>query len=329
VSTRTVFMGSPATALPSLRALLDDGAVRVVGVVAQRDQPAGRHRRPQPCAVKAEAEALGLPVLAPPRVRAPEALEALRAWAPELIVVCAYGQLLPAALLELPRLGSYNLHFSLLPRWRGASPVQAALLAGDAVTGVSLQRMVPELDAGDVVAETPPLPIRADDTALTLGARLAEAAAALLREALPALLSGSPPRRPQDPAAVTHCRQIRKEQGAVDFATETAAQIERKCRAYDPWPGCHAFLGSRRLGLLRVTLAAPPVDAEAEGGGPAPGPGVLHRDGLVGTAEGWLRLEQVRPEGKAAMPFAAFRNGNPGAIGARLTPAPQPDPGAA
>ncbi|HKI98473.1 MAG TPA: methionyl-tRNA formyltransferase [bacterium] len=315
--TRTVFLGSPATALPSLRALADHAAVRLVGVVTQPDKPTGRGRKLQPCPVRAEAEALGLPVLTPRRIREPEALEALRAWAPELAIVCAYGQILPENLLNLPPLVCYNLHFSLLPRWRGASPVQAAILAGDATTGVSLQRMVAELDAGDVVAETPPLPIAPDDTAQSLAERLAVEAGALLVRSLPLLLTGDPPRRPQDPAAVTHCRVIRKEQGAVDFAAEDAAPIERKCRAYTPWPGCHAFVGTRRLGLVRLALADPPADASQA----ATLPGTLLADGRVRARAGWLRLEVVRPEGKGDMPFAAFRNGNPAAIGALLTPA--------
>jgi methionyl-tRNA formyltransferase len=318
--TRTVFLGSPEAAVPSLHALHAlhvAAALRLVGVVTQPDKPAGRRRTLQPCPVKREAEALGLPVLTPRRIREPEALEALRALAPELAIVCAYGQLLPRALLELPRLGCYNLHFSLLPRWRGASPVQAALLAGDAATGVSLQRMVLELDAGDVVAETEPLPIRADDTAASLGARLAAEAAALLTRSLPLLLGAQPPLRPQDAARVTTCHLIRKEHGAVDCAAESAVQIERKCRAYTPWPGCYAFLGTRRLGLARVTLA--PVPAQ-DGAGAAPG--TLRADGLLRTREGWLRLEALRPEGKGDMSFAAFLNGNPGAVGARLTPVP-------
>jgi methionyl-tRNA formyltransferase len=318
---RTVFLGSPAAAVPSLQALHGQEPVRLAGVVTQPDKPAGRRRRLQPCPVKQAAEALGLAVLTPRRIRDPEALQALRAWGPELAIVCAYGQLLPEALLELPRLGCYNLHFSLLPRWRGASPVQAALLAGDATTGVSLQRMVLELDAGDVVAETPPLPIHRHDTAQSLGERLAGEAAALLARSLPLLLGGNPPRRPQDSAAVTHCRLIRKEHGAVDFAAEDAAQIERKCRAYTPWPGCFVFLGARRLGLARVVPAAAPADPAGAADDAAP-PGTLRADGCVRTRTGWLRLEEVRPEGKGTMPFAAFRNGNPAAIGARLTPAP-------
>jgi len=320
---RAVFLGSPATALPSLRALLVAPQVQVVGVVTQPERPVGRRRHLRPCPVMAEAEAARLPVLAPPRLRAPEALAALAAWEPELAIVCAYGQLLSEAVLALPPLGCYNLHFSLLPRWRGASPVQAALLAGDGATGVSLQRMVLELDAGDVVAETAPLPIAPEDTAGSLGERLAEAAADLLRRSLPLLLSGDPPRRPQDPAAVTHCRLIRKEHGAVDFAAEDAPAIGRKLRAYTPWPGCFAFLGARRLGLLRVTPAAPPAPSDplAAAAAAAP-PGTLLADGRLRTRAGWLRLESVRPEGKPAMDFAAFRNGNPAAVGAVLTPKP-------
>jgi methionyl-tRNA formyltransferase len=314
---KTVFLGSPAIALPSLRVLAEAPEVALVGVVAQPARPAGRRRRPQPCPVAQEAARRGLPLLTPERIGEEATLAVLRDWGTELAIVCAYGQIFPAALLELPRLGCYNLHFSLLPRWRGASPVQAALLAGDATTGVSLQRMAPALDAGDLVAETPPFPIRPDDTAASLGGRLAEAGAALLGASLGLLAGGDPPLRPQHPAGVTRCRLIRKEAGAVDFAAETAGAIERKCRAFTPWPGCYAFLGSRRLELVRLTTAEAPPGEKAKAV-----PGTLAADGRVPAREGWLRLEEVKPEGKVAMSWAAFRNGRPEAVGARLTPAP-------
>lgn len=315
--TNTVFLGSPATAIPSLRALMDCDQVRLVGVVTQPDRPAGRRRAPQPSPIKREAAALGVPVYTPERIGAEEALGVLRGWGSELAIVCAYGQIFPSSLLALPRLGCFNLHFSLLPRWRGASPVQAAILAGDTTTGVSLQRMVPALDAGDIVAETPPLPIAPQDTAQTLGTRLADAAAELLSASLPLLMSGNPPLRPQDPARVTSCRTLRKGDGAVDFTAESAVEIERKCRAYTPWPGCFAFVESRRLGLVRVALAQPP----ARGGG-EPVRGALLEDGRLAARQGWARLVEVRPEGKRTMPFAAYRNGNPAAIGTVLKPAP-------
>ncbi|MDH4248306.1 MAG: methionyl-tRNA formyltransferase [Deltaproteobacteria bacterium] len=311
----TVFMGSPETALPSLRALLEYPGLRVVGVLAQPDRPAGRSRTPQPCPVKAEAQARGLPVFSPESARSVDTLETLRVWAPSLAVVCAYGQILPESILSLPSLGCYNLHFSLLPRWRGASPVQAALLAGDGFTGVTLQRMVKALDAGDVAAQTPPVAITPEDTAQALLARLANLAGTLLAQALPTLLSGTPVLTPQDPAQVTFCRLIGKNDGAADFATESAQTIERKVRAYDPWPGCYVFTGGRRLGLMRVEVdsaAVPPL---------AP-VGVLAEDGRVRCAEGALRLREVKPEGKGVMSFAAFRNGYPQSVGSPLLPKP-------
>lgn len=312
--TRVVFMGSPEMAVPSLEALAAYPGVRVVGVLSQPDRPAGRKRRLQPCAVRQAALRLGLPTGTPEKAGSAQGLVLLRDWAPELVIVCAYGQLLPQAVLDLPPLGSFNLHFSLLPRWRGASPVQAALLAGDAHTGVSLQRMVMALDAGPLVASTPPLPIAPTDTAETLGGRLAVAAAELLTQALPLLLGGAPPLREQDEAGVTFCRTIKKAQGAVDFAQEDAVAIERKVRAYTPWPGCHVYAGSRRVGLERVAVLSP-----AETGGGALG--VLQADGSVQTRQGRLRLLVVKPEGKRAMPVADFINGMPQAVGRPLTPA--------
>lgn len=317
--TRTVFLGSPALALPSLRALAGASGIEMAGVVAQPDRPAGRRRRLQPCAVKEEALRLELPVFTPERIREESSLRTLRDWKVELAIVCAYGQIFPRALLDLPPLGCFNLHFSLLPRWRGASPVQAALLAGDETTGVSLQRMAMELDAGEIVAETPPMPIAPGDTAASLGERLAEAAAALLVGSLPLLQGGNPPLKPQDPSRVTHCRIIRKAEGAVDFGRESAEEIERKCRAFTPWPGCFSYLGGRRLGLLRLELAGPPPR-------PAPGGrGVLQPDGRIAARDGWIRLLEVKPEGKGAMSLAAFLNGNPGAAGTALTAAPARD----
>ena len=326
--TRIVFMGSPDLALPSLRALLSAAGVTLAGVVTQPDKPAGRHRRRNrernrkgrsllACPVKEEAESLGLPIFTPGRVGEASALEVFREWKTELIIVCAYGQIFPRDLLELPSLGCFNLHFSLLPNWRGASPVQAALLAGDPVSGVSLQRMVKELDAGGIVAETEPIPIAPGDTAATLGARLAEASGSLLAGALPLLLGGNAPQQPQNATDATFCRTIRKEDGAVDFAAESALEIERKCRAYTPWPGCHTYWGTRRLGLARLELADPPT------AGPDAIPGILEADGRIAAREGWLRLVEVKPEGKGAMDFKAFRNGNPGAIGAALSPRPE------
>jgi methionyl-tRNA formyltransferase len=315
--TRAVFLGSPQWAVPSLNALAGPGArvlgITLAGVMTQPDRPAGRGRRLQPCAVKAAALQLGLPVRSPESLRTEAGLRELAEWAPELLIVCAYGQILTRQVLELPRLGSWNLHFSLLPRWRGASPVQAAILAGDAESGVSLQRMVAALDAGPLIARSAPLPIGPAETAEELGARLAEVAAGVLAAALPAILSGNPPVTPQDESRVTVCRKIGKGAGIVDWSREPAAEIVRKVRAFTPWPGCASYLGAARLGLVRVEAVEPP---------PSGAPGTLGADGWVPAASGAVRLIEVKPEGRGAMGFAAFVNGHPKAVGARLTPEP-------
>ena len=316
--TKTVFLGSPAAAIPSLHALAGHGGIDLVGVAAQPDLPAGRGRRLRACPVKDAAQALGLPVFTPARIGDPEAMAQLQEWGIELAVVCAYGQIFPQRVLTLPGLGCFNLHFSLLPRWRGASPVQAAILAGDEETGVSLQKMVRELDAGDIVAVSGPRPIRPEDTAETLGAALAEDAAGLLGRALPLLTGGHPPLAPQDSSRATFCRIIKKSDGAADFLAETAEDIQRKCRAYTPWPACHAFLGGKRLVLLEVRVETPEI-LNGESGKNHP-PGVVAEGGLIAAREGVLRLLRVKPEGKNAMDWRDFQHGNPGAVGATLMP---------
>ena len=317
---KTVFLGSPAVAIASLRVLAGHAGNDLTGVVAQPDLPAGRRRRLRACPVKEAAQALGLPVFTPARIGGPEAMAQLRDWEIELAVVCAYGQIFPERVLALPALGCFNLHFSLLPRWRGASPVQAAILAGDVETGVSLQKMARELDAGDIVAASAPRPIRPEDTAETLGAALAEDAARLLDGAVPLLTGGQPPLAPQDTSRATFCRRIRKSDGAADFLAESAEEIQRKCRAYTPWPACHAFLGGKRLVLLEVRVEA--LEKLNWEDGKRPPPGVVAGGGLVVAREGVLRLLRVKPEGKKAMEWKDFQHGNPGAVGAALLARP-------
>ena len=316
-----VFMGTPESALASLKAVAEHPGSRLAGVFSQVDKPVGRGRRMGKSPVRLAAEELGVPVITPAKSGDPEAMAALQRWRPDLIVVCAYGRILPRRVLDLPPLGCYNLHFSLLPRWRGASPVQAAILAGDEFTGVSLQRMVFELDAGAIVAESDPVKIGSNETATTLAECLAEVSARLIADSLAEIFGGHAPLRQQDIARITTCGVIRKEQGSVDWSTESAIEIERKHRAYTPWPGCYSYLGTRRLGLTRMELTdAPRIGASS--GESAPVSGTIGRDGIVPAKLGWLRLLEVQPEGKKAMPFSAFRNGNPWAIGGHLTPAP-------
>jgi methionyl-tRNA formyltransferase len=312
-----VFMGTPEWALPSLDALARSGLVRVAGVITQAPKPAGRSRQVRPSAVHEAALALGIPVLTPEKPGDPEGMAALDRWKPDLIVVCAYGRILPTRVLEHPPLGCWNLHFSLLPRWRGASPVQAAILAGDPVSGVSLQRMVKALDAGPLVAETEPVPIRPDDTAPTLGERLARESAKLLLSALPALLSGHPMLRGQDQERVTTCGIVHKEDGAVDWERDDAGTIHRRWRAFQPWPGCYGYLDGRRIEFTRLELDSPPESA----GSSTALPGTLLPGGWVPGRQGFLRLVEVKPEGKRAMSCADFLNGNPQALGRRFLPA--------
>lgn len=316
---RVVFMGSPEMALPSLHALAGDKSVTLSGVIAQPDRPAGRKRRMQPCAVKATAQELGVPVSTPAKAGSEEGLASLRAFEPDMLVVCAYGQILPEALLTMPPLGSFNLHFSLLPRWRGASPVQAALLAGDAATGVSLQKMALALDAGPLVASTEPMAIQPDDTAESLGGRLAQASAQLLLRALPAVLAGNAALSPQDEDAVTFCRTIKKTQGAVDWTAENAVDIDRKCRAYTPWPGCFGYLGERRVAFTELRVL--------EESGAFGNPGVLTREGVIDAAVGRISLLRIKPEGKGPMALQDFVNGAPGVVGRQFTPGPVPPGG--
>lgn len=291
-------MGSPEFALPTLQALVEH--YQVVGVVTQPDRPSGRGRNLTPPPVKVLAESLQLPVIQPERLKEPAAMEQLQAWQPDLIVVTAFGQILRRAVLELPPFGCINVHASLLPRWRGAAPIQAALLHGDAESGVTIMKMDPGVDTGPLLSQRAE-PILPDDTAASLSERLARSGAELLIETLPAYLRGELEPQPQDEAAATYAPMLKKEDGQLDFSAG-AEELERRVRAFSPWPG--AFTRWRD-GLLKVHRARA---AES----PSPGPGRrLIWDGLpaVGTARGILVLEEVQPAGKRPMPGKVFLSG--------------------
>ncbi len=296
---RIVFMGSPEFALPTLEALARH--YPVVGVVTQPDKPAGRGNRLTPPPVKVRAEALGLPVMQPRRLSDPRAMATLRAWNPDLIVVAAFGQILKPEVLQLPRYGCLNVHASLLPRWRGASPIQYALLHGDAQTGVTIMLMDEGLDTGPILSQraTTILP---DDTAATLSRRLAQMGAELLLDTLPPYLEGELTPRPQDDSLATYAPRLKREDGALDF-TRSAAYLARQVRAFDPWPGTFMPWRNARLKVL----AAHPVEDE-----PSPGPGVrvVYKGWpAVGTGDGLLVLDRVQPPGKRPMPGDAFLRG--------------------
>jgi methionyl-tRNA formyltransferase len=294
-----VFMGSPEFALPTLRALAEH--YPVAGVVTQPDRPAGRGRALAPPPVKQLAQELGLPVIQPERLRQPEAMEQLRQWAPDLIVVAAFGQILRPAVLDLPSFGCANVHASLLPRWRGAAPVNAAILHGDTQSGVTIMRMDPGVDTGPMLSQRAE-DIRPDDTAGSLAERLAALGAGLLLETLPAYLSGELQPRPQEEAAASYAPMLKKDDGALDF-TRPAVELERRVRAFNPWPGAYIVWQGQPLKIHRAT-------AVAETTGLPPGAHTTWR-GLPAIAAntGLLALDDVQPAGKKVMPGKVFLQG--------------------
>jgi len=297
---RVVFMGSPEFSVPSLQVLAR--AHLVVGVVTQPDRPAGRGRALTPPPVKAAALALGLHVFQPARLRAADATQVLADWAPDLIVVAAFGQILRESILGLPRFGCLNVHASLLPRWRGASPIQAAVRAGDSVTGITIMQMDAGMDTGAILAQTS-VPIDDTDTGGTLTARLAPLGAGLLIETLPAFLEGKITPAPQDEALVTLAPPLKKEDGRLNFNLR-AEELERQIRAYDPWPGTFLEWEARRIAVLRGRAASAPGIAA----------GGLTRLGVmpaVGTSDGALVLELVRPAGRQTISGEDFLRGAP------------------
>ncbi len=302
---RLVFMGSSQFAVPTLRAL--SRRFHVVGVVSQPDRPAGRGRRTQPPPVKSLAIELDLPVFQPARLRAPEAVEELKVWRPDAYVVAAYGQILSPSVLEIPRFGSLNVHASLLPRWRGAAPIQAAILHGDQETGVTIMKMDAGLDTGPILSQET-VRIGEQETAAELSERLAVLGADLLLKTLTPYLRGELAPQSQDEALATHAPMIKKEQGQLDFSLPAAA-LARQIRAYHPWPGSYTYVKEQRLKILRAHAAG---DLEHDDRCANAGLRVV-LGGLPAfcTGDGLLVLEQVQPAGKAVMDAEAYLRGNP------------------
>jgi methionyl-tRNA formyltransferase len=294
---RIVFMGSPDFAVSSLEALARH--YPVIGAVTQPDRPAGRGGNLRPPAVKEAALHLGIPVIQPEKLRHPEAMQQLRAWAPDLIVVAAFGQILRPDVLELPKLGCINVHGSLLPRWRGAAPIQAAILAGDAETGITIMRMDPGVDTGPMLSQRS-IPISAEDTAGTLFEKLAPLGEGLLLETLPRYITGELQPRPQPAEGITYAAMLKKEDGLLDF-NQPALASERRVRAYSPWPGAYFLYNRNPLKVQHASVAA---------GKAAPGEHVIFQGNpAVGTTDGLLVLEEVQPAGKKSMPGKSFLSG--------------------
>jgi methionyl-tRNA formyltransferase len=299
---RIAFLGTPAFALPSLEAIAR-GPDELVVAVTQPDRPRGRGQHSEPSPVRVWAEGRGIPVQAMEKVREGRLADALRASAPDLGVVVAYGRVIPDDALAVPRLGMINLHPSLLPRYRGAAPIQWAVANGDTETGVSVQKVVPEMDAGDVLVQRP-APIAPADDAATMHERLAALGAEALSEALALLRDGRALFRPQDPAQVTLAPILKKEDGRADF-TLRAVDIHNRVRGFKPWPGVFARLQGATVKLHRTRV---------EGGSPGAPPGTVVRAGAEGIAiacrEGLLLVEELQPEGKRAMPARDFLAGH-------------------
>ena len=308
---RAVFFGSGGFAVPILDALATMPGVHLEAVVSAPDRPVGRKAVLTPTPVTARARELGLPVLQPVRVRRPEAIEELRALAPDLVVLADYGQLIPRVLLDLPPRGFLNLHPSALPRHRGAAPIPATILAADAESAVTLIVVTEEMDAGPIVAAER-LEVRPEDTAATLEERAAAAAAGLLRRALPEWLAGRLVARPQPAEGVTLTRPLRREDGRLD-PTRSASELERQVRAYQPWPGGYLGLGEGRLIVCRAHTA-PSEPGDYAGRLVAAG-----RDGLaVATSAGRLILDEIQLAGGKRGSAAELRRGHPGLIGASV-----------
>lgn len=295
MSATVVFMGSPDFALPSLRALAQ--AYAVVGVVTQPDRPAGRGRKLTPPPVKLLADQLGIPSIQPQRLKEEAAMQQLEAWQPDLIVVAAFGQILRQTVLDLPKHGCINVHASRLPRWRGAAPIQAAILHGDAETGVTIMRMDAGIDTGGVLSQRSNS-ITSDDTAESLSQRLADLGAVLLLETLPAYLSGEIEPHPQDETLATYAPMLKKEDSLLDL-NQPAETLARQVRAYTPWPGAvfdwqGQVLKIRQAHSLSARTAGPGVTV-VHGGLPA-----------ITTGNGLLVLDEVHPPGKRPMTGKEF-----------------------
>lgn len=310
---RVVFMGTGEIGLPAFRGLLDTPGYEVLAAVTQPDKPVGRKQELHASAIKQFAVARGVPVLQPVKMRVPEAVAEIVALQADVIVVMAYGQILPKAVLQAARLACLNLHASLLPRWRGAAPIQAAIEAGDQVSGVTVMYMAEGLDTGDILLmhETP---ISATDTGGSLHDRLAEVAAAALAEALPLIAAGTAPRTPQDESRANYAAKLSRENGRIDW-NATAAQIDLRIRAMNPWPAAHTFLptpaGPRQLKVFAGVV-------KSASGSPGEVLAADERGILVAAGEGAILLQEIQLEGKRRMAAGEFLRGHAIAPGTRL-----------
>ena len=312
-SLRIVFLGTPAFAVPSLDALLGSRH-RVVAVLTRPDRPRGRGQRMFDAPVKARAAAAGIPVLQPDRLRDPVVVESLAALRADLGVVAAYGAMLPESVIGAPRLGTINVHASLLPRYRGAAPVHRAIIAGERETGVTIMRIVKRLDAGPMLASVT-RSIGREETSVDVERDLAHLGATLLVEIADGLAEGSVAETPQDEDAATYAPRLTKDDGAIDWSWP-AARIHDLIRGLHPWPHAFSFLDGRRFILIASTADGLTASSDAPGT-------IVESEGdrlVVATGNGALRLLQIQPEGKRSMSVRDFLAGHRTARGARFSP---------
>jgi methionyl-tRNA formyltransferase len=300
---RIVFMGTAELAGPCLEALAKLPGHEIAAVFTQPDRPKGRDLKPAPPPVRITADRLRLPVHQPAKIKEADAL--MQAAQPDLIVIVAYGQILPKAVLDIPQLGCINVHTSLLPRWRGAAPIQYAILNGDSETGVTTMFINERMDAGDIILQRPE-PVRTDDTSGLLHDRLATLGAKLLVETVGLIESGKAPRTSQDESRATYAKKISKEDGHIDW-TQPAEHIERRIRAFDPWPGAYTFSGEMMLKIWKATVI------ESASGAP----GEVSPGFVIATNRGSLRILELQPSGGKRMRAEEFLRGHriePGAL---------------
>lgn len=309
---RAVFLGTPDFAVPSLRALVDE--VDLLAVVTQPDRPQGRGRQVAPPPVAEIARRLGLRVLQPARLKDPSVIETLRALKPDIIVTVAYGKIIPPQILALPPLGCINVHPSLLPKYRGASPIQAAIADGERETGVTIMYQSEALDAGDIILQRR-VPIAPEDTAQTLEARLADTGTAALVEALRLIAAGTAPRVPQDESKASYVGKLTKDDGRIDW-TRSATVLANFIRAMDPWPSAYTWRRGRLLKIWKGTAVQGPAAGDA-----TPGTVVEIRRGegfVVSTGAGALLVSEVQPEGRRRMTAEEYARGARLEVGERL-----------
>jgi len=309
-----IFMGTPEFSVPTLRILLENG-YDVQAVVTQPDRPKGRGRKVIPSPVKALADRYKIPVLQPEKVRAPEVQQTLKNIAPDVIVVVAYGQILPESILQIPRLGCINIHASLLPKYRGAAPIQWAIIQGEKETGITTMLMDKGMDTGDILLQKS-VPIEEEDTAGTLHDKLALVGAELLFQTLQHLERGTITPKPQNHDIATYIPLLKKEDGRIDWQ-RPASRIYDKVRGLLPWPVAYTYFKGKTVKLLKVKVEQEPVNTNLLVSGT-----VVALDNITGpviaTGKGYIRILEIQPENKKPMRCSDFCRGYHLTVGDQL-----------